>query len=422
MASTLPPNIPPTHDAITLPGPHQPLQLVTVPTHAPGPDEAVVRVTWTSSTPLDMHRHQGLLLEQRAKPFIMGSTVGGTVVALGEATSASPTHPTNRLRVGDAVFGFVQDGDPRQAAFQTYATVPTYRLSKLPASMTLPEAVTVPTNLVTALHTLTADLGLELPWPVPDEKEGGKLPGSADARPILVWGAASSVGLYTLQVLRRWGYRNVLAVASAKHHEGLKTLGARACFDYRKGDAVVEEILGYVGGSGSENAGPRVPLILDCIGSKDGSLRHLTRIAERGSRVAVMMPVINVHAAEDRSAEYEMDVSKVFPGEWKDGVEVIGTRTFFYAKVSQTRPQALATRQHLTSWINRTSSSEIISSRRSCPPCLNKVWSGRTSRLLLRAAPRWRGRRMLSSCSETKPCLEKSWYGGSLRRTTEVQV
>lgn len=153
--------------------------------------------------------------------------------------------------------------------------------------------------------------------------------------PILVWGAASSVGLYMLQVLRHWGYGHVLAVASGKHHAELAALGARACFDYQRPEGVVEEITAYVDGLEARADGARLPFIVDCIGSRDGSLRPLSRIAERGSKVAVMLPVINVHAGKDRVPEYEMDVSKVLPGEWKDGVELIGVRTHSYAKVSE---------------------------------------------------------------------------------------
>ncbi len=106
----------------------------------------------------------------------------------------------------------------------------------------------------------------------------------------------------------------------------LKGLGARACFDYRE-ENVVEEVLGYVG-RGVQ--GPRVPFILDCIGSVEGSLRPLAKIAESGSRVAIMLPVITVHASEDQASELEMDVNRVLPEEWKTGVELRGTRTFHY--------------------------------------------------------------------------------------------
>ena len=200
----------------------------------------------------------------------------------------------------------------------------------MPSNLTLQEAVTVPTNLITAFHTLTKDLGVELPWPVPVEGA------DTDGGPILIWGAASSVGLYAVQVLRIWGYGGrVIAVASRKHHDELKRLGARDCVDYND-PGVVDEILALADGiRKGDGDRARIPLILDCIGSREGSLRPLTRVAERGSMAAIMLPVINVHSSDTEGAlpEYEMDVSKVLVGEWREGVELKGTRTHFYHEV-----------------------------------------------------------------------------------------
>lgn len=319
MATSLPAGVPATHPAVAITGVRQPLAIVNRPTELPNADEALIHVTWTSSTPLDLHRADGgLHIEQ--PPFFMGSSFAGTVVALSSApSSGSASH----IQVGDKVFGLVQDGAPREAGFQTYATVPTYKISKLPPNLTLQEAVAVPTNLVTAFHTITADVGLGLPWPIPEDWK----PAQANA-PILVWGAASSVGLYVLQVLRHWGYKNVLAVASERHHPELAKLGAAASFDYTKMD-VVERILAHVPATSS---GPKVPFIIDCIGSKEGTLRPLSKIAESGSVVAVMLPVINVHATEDQVPEYAMDATTVLVGEWKEGVVLKNVRTFFYAE------------------------------------------------------------------------------------------
>ncbi|KAK3298970.1 uncharacterized protein B0H64DRAFT_422587 [Chaetomium fimeti] len=254
-------------------------------------------------------------------PFIMGSTFGGTVIALG----STPSH----LSIGDRVIGFVQDGAPREAGFQEYVTVPTWKVSRVPHGMGLEAAVTVPTNLVTAVHTVAAELGLEVPWPVVSEEEKG---GVGKKGTVLVWGAASSVGMYVLQVLRFWGYRDVLAVAAGRHHAVLEGMGARRCFDYRGGDVVweIERYLDREGAGSREEGRPRVPYIVDCIGSREGTLRPLTKIAERGSKVAVMLPVINVHAGEGQEPELEMDVAKALPGQWKDGVELRGVRTFCY--------------------------------------------------------------------------------------------
>jgi NADPH:quinone reductase-like Zn-dependent oxidoreductase len=313
-------------------GPRKPLGIIDQPTVPPKPSEALIHVTWTSSTPLDLHRADGGLLINKY-PFLMGGSFAGTVLAVGansdpDDSNSTPQNKQAHVQVGDVVFGMTMDGVEAESTFQPYITVPLWRVSKLPPNLTPQEAVSVPTNLVTAMHTATHDLGLAMPWPVPD---GWQPPAAFRTAPILVWGAASSVGLYLVQVLKHWGYAHVLAVASGRHHATLKGLGAKECFDYREGeDVVVGKIKRYLDGVAGT---PKVPFIVDCIGSRDGTLRPLTQIAESGAKVAVMLPVINVHAAEDRAPEYEMDISKVLVGHWKEGVELIGTRTHFYAEV-----------------------------------------------------------------------------------------
>lgn len=253
----------------------------------------------------------------------MGSGgVAGEIVALGSGGDLKG------LKVGDRIMSFAFHGGEKEANHQEYITIPAYLVSKIPAGFLLEEAVTISVNLATVFHTATKDLELELPWPI---AEGWK-PKAADA-PILIWGASSSVGIFALQVLRHWGYQNLLAVSSGKHHEYLKSNGATACFDYTK-PGVEERILQYVGGSGE----PQVPYIMDCIGSVKGTLEPLIKIAQRGSLVAVMLPVIIKDATDEEEPEYDMDVSRVLVGKWADGVVVRGVRTHFYLQVCLNRP------------------------------------------------------------------------------------
>lgn len=328
--SNLPGGAPPTHPAVATIGPRAPLKIIDQPTLAPGVGELLARVQWTSSSPLDLHQADGGLLIQKY-PLILGTSWAGVVVALGPSDPAAKPEdqPSEPLKPGDKVFGFSYL-NPQERGFQEYVTTATWLVGKIPPNSTPQEAVTVPANLVTAFHTLTADLGLPLPWPIPKD---WRAPAGG---PILVWGAASSVGLYALQVLRLWGYtktRQVIGVASARHHAELKRLGATACVDYKDPDAA-ENILTLAGKNATNE--PRIPLIVDCIGSREGTLRPLTKIAEKGSKVAIMLPVINIHSSteDDSLPEYEMDVSKVLPGEWKEGVQLKGTRTHFYWEVS----------------------------------------------------------------------------------------
>jgi NADPH:quinone reductase-like Zn-dependent oxidoreductase len=285
--------------------------------YPPAPGEVLVRVAWTSSTPLDLHRADGGLLISEYPQQMGSGGAAGKVVAVGDGGDLKG------LNVGDRVVSFAFHGG-KEANHQEYITIPAYLASKIPDNISYQEAVTVSVNLVTVFHTATADLKLELPWPVPE----GYTPKQADD-PILIWGASSSVGIYAVQVFRHWGFKNIIAVASEKQHEYLRSIGATETFDYRKQD-VVDKILHFT----SNRTEPKLPYIIDCIGSLEGTLQPLSKIAQRGSTVAVMLPVILKDATLEEEPEYEMDVSRVLVGQWADGVEVRGVRTHFYLSVS----------------------------------------------------------------------------------------
>ncbi|KAI3401598.1 hypothetical protein diail_10199 [Diaporthe ilicicola] len=304
-------SIPSKHPAVVVVAPRAPLEILEVDTIPPSADEALVHVEWIGSTPLNLHQADGGLLIK--PPHIMSACFAGTVVQLGDLKDSSLSESSKTLEVGDKVFGFSFQQE-HQRPMQTYITVPVTFLGKVPANVSAQEAATVPSNFCTAMHTITTDLELELPWPIPENWT----PPQAD-KPILVWGAASSVGQYALQVLKHWGYRNVLAVANSKHHHSLRDLGAASVFDYNDKDTVA--LL---------SSGQRIPYIIDCIGSLEGTLSPLSKIAEKGSKVAVMLPVIVSHASSTEVPAYEMDVDNVLVGQWKEGVELKGVRTHFY--------------------------------------------------------------------------------------------
>jgi len=189
----------------------------------------------------------------------------------------------------------------------------------LPEGFTLAEAVTLPNNFVTVFHTLVGDLGIETPWPKPD----GYVPKRSDEA-ILIWGGSSSVGQFAVQILRYYGYTNILATASRKHHENLRRLGAKEVFDYSDTN-VVSSILG--GGCNSN-----IPFIFDCIGTKKGRIAPISQIAKSDAKVAIVLPVIVQDSSDIQEPEYEMDVERA--ASWQEGVDVKGVRTHFYPNVS----------------------------------------------------------------------------------------
>ncbi|KAK8022652.1 hypothetical protein PG993_013419 [Apiospora rasikravindrae] len=288
---------PRTHTAIAFVGARKPLEAIRVSTAAPEDDEILIRPP---------PRRRGLLMQPGA---IFGHTTVGVVEATGPATSG-------RLRIGDRVFGWAFQ-EPRYRAHQEYVTAPEWMFGKIPRNISPEEAATVPENLITVFNTMATDLGLPTPWPKPENY----VPDRADD-PVLVWGAASSVGQFALQVLRWYGYRHVLATASPSHHEYLRGLGAVACLDYRDPD-VGEKVLAAaaeIQGKGATRGTRRLRPILE------------KKIAQPGSVVAVMLPVILTHASADQVPEYEMDAPKAARSlgvTESSGVMVKGVRTFF---------------------------------------------------------------------------------------------
>ena len=137
------------------------------------------------------------------------------------------------------------------------------------------------------------------------------------------------MGQYAIQVLAYYGYRNIMTSASPKHHETMRSLGASAVFNYRA-PTVVGDILDAA--RRPVGAEPSIPLILDCIGSLKGSVEPIAKLAQSGSRVAVLLPVIVRDSTEDMTPEYAMDVQVAAP--WAGGVDAVGVRTHFYLKVS----------------------------------------------------------------------------------------
>ncbi|RYP75501.1 hypothetical protein DL771_002386 [Monosporascus sp. 5C6A] len=297
-----------THKALVIVAPRQPYEIHQYPTIAPQADEVLVKVLFTSSTPLDLHQADGGLLIE--PPFRTGSSCAGFVVEVGPEVK--------HLQPGDKVFGFGRQ-DAKEKPHQEFVTGPAWTFGKIPEGFSMEEAVTLPTNFVTVFNTMWADLDLPTPWPKPEEYTP---PRAHDN--ILIWGASSSVGQYAIQILKFYGYRNLIATASPANHQRLRELGASEVYDYRS-PTIVDDLLEP---HRKDGASPAFPMIIDCIGSVPGSLRHISKVAQSGSTVAVMLPVILKHATREEAPEYSMDASTSV--EWAEGVTPRGVRTHFF--------------------------------------------------------------------------------------------
>lgn len=82
--------------------------------------------------------------------------------------------------------------------------------------------------------------------------------------------------------------------------------------------------------------GARTLKVLDCIGSKTGSLAPIAQIARKGATIAVLLPVIVRDSSEEEAPEYDWDVQAA--AAWQEGVVARGVRTHFYLEVSWLHP------------------------------------------------------------------------------------
>ena len=190
--------------------------------------EALVAVHATS-----LNRGELRLLNIRPDGWIPGQDIIGIV----EHAAADGSGPATGTRVAALV---------DQAGWAERVAVPTDRLAVIPDGVSFASAATLPVAGTTALRTL---------------RHGGDL---ADQR-VLITGASGAVGRFQIQIAREQG-ASVTAVASARHRDDLRNLGA---------EQVVESI---------ELAEGPFSLITESVGGE--SLAHaIERVAPGGTIV-----------------------------------------------------------------------------------------------------------------------------------------
>ncbi|CAA7268084.1 unnamed protein product [Cyclocybe aegerita] len=243
-------------------------------------------------------------------PWTLGFSGAGTIKRLGAKV--------NGLSVGDRVTFFGM-GPSRSKSLQECSVQPRSVVSKIPDSLSLEEASTIPDNFVTSFYTLFNQLALPLPSSFP-----AQTPPPLSKTPILVYGAGSTAGVYAIQLLHLAGYKKILATASKKHHEYLRSLGATDTFDYNS-STLVEEIAKTVGEDG------KVLIAVDCI-TADGTLAILGKIVSPLGKIALLLPIKEGNAViggQEQRMYFEVaEDSNPFP----KGTKIVYVRTFNYQK------------------------------------------------------------------------------------------
>ncbi|GAA5877167.1 hypothetical protein JCM16303_006188 [Sporobolomyces ruberrimus] len=225
---------------------------------------------------------------------ILGCDFAGTVEQIGDGVT--------NVKEGDRVAGFVHGGRKEDegsfarelpsvlAAVCTdegtdgdcveYVKATATLVWKVPQSVSWEEAAAsggiAPLTAVQALY-----MRLKLNEPSNPSK---------DNIPVLVWGGTSSVGLYAVQLLKLSGY-TVLATASEKNWDLLKSLGVTSTYDYSDSEVSNKIKSDY----------PELSHGFDCISEKGTTVQIAKAFsADKDGKIVTLLPV-----KDDKLAEYK---------------------------------------------------------------------------------------------------------------------
>ena len=223
-----------THTASVYPSLKGQFEVQTVDTPEPRENEVLIKTQYAALNPVD-YKIQRVGRFFDTFPRVLGGDVSGTIAKVGSGVS--------NLKEGDKVTAFLPlfapEPSTRVGGFQEYTIARVPAIAKVPDNVSLADASTIPLAFSTAVDGLDY-LGLDL-----KQLKSEPAP-KRDDDILLIWGGASSVGQYAVQLANFLGYK-VITTASARHHESLKSLGADVTLDYNKpdiNDAVVAALNG----------------------------------------------------------------------------------------------------------------------------------------------------------------------------------
>lgn len=214
--------------AAVLPAEKAPFEVQEVENYQPGPDEILVKNEVISLNPVE-YKVAKYAIFPLQYPYILGSTLGGTVEAVGSEVK--------KFQVGDKVVAFKKSGpDGNQyGAYQRHVVVKDFMISKLPNGIDQAVAASVVMNIATVVGMYTGRIGLDKP----------SLEGSAAAKnkKVLIYGGSSSFGSLSVEYLARAGY-SVVTTTSPKNKQFVEKLGAATVLDHTmEQDKLVKELI-----------------------------------------------------------------------------------------------------------------------------------------------------------------------------------
>lgn len=225
-------------------GPPDVIQYTDVPCPEPANGQLRVRVKAAGVGPWDALVREGKSGVAQTLPLTLGSDVAGIVDAIGPNAAG--------LRAGEEVFGVTNE--QFTGGYAEYALASAAMMARKPKSLNFIEAASAPVVAVTAWQML-----FEYAHAVAGQK-------------VLVQGGAGNVGAYAVQLARNAGCE-VIATASARDLEYVRSLGANSVVDFKRGRF--------------EDSAPAVDVVIDTVGGETGE-RSMRLLKPGGILVSVV--------------------------------------------------------------------------------------------------------------------------------------
>ncbi|KAL5522797.1 hypothetical protein ACEPAG_8815 [Sanghuangporus baumii] len=239
--------------------------LQTFPVPSPGPGEVLIQNVAVASNPKDWK----MPLWIPNYSAIEGNDVAGIIVKVGEGV----TEYKGGERV--AAFSVMRSGDIKSGAYAQYTVAPAATTFPIPDSTSFEEAATLPLAVGTAFIGLFKRLG------IPEQPSG-------EQKGIIINGASSSVGSYTVQLAKRAGLFVIGIAGSSKDYA--KSLRTDVIVDYREhvGDALEKALV-------EASRGRNVQWVYDAITEKGSTVilsRILAKVSPTGKgKVTFVLPI-----------------------------------------------------------------------------------------------------------------------------------
>ncbi|POS68699.1 alcohol dehydrogenase [Diaporthe helianthi] len=229
----------------------------------PNDDQVVIKVVVSGSNPKDWKIPEWM-------PDKVGNT-GDDIAGIVHEVGANVTE----FKPGDRVMAF-HEMMTAGGSYAEYAVAWAYTTAHIPKNVSFEEAATIPLAALTAACGLNTQLGLPAPWKP-----------ATEPIPLVIYGAASAVGIYTLQLAIKANIHPLICIAGNSQDHVKKFIDPSKgdlIIDYRDGDDAVVEGIKQAG------KGAKLMHAYDAVSEKT-SFINLGKALADGAIITTVLPV-----------------------------------------------------------------------------------------------------------------------------------